>query len=208
MPNTTVIMEIKPESYFIVKTRIGRELSVYTSNIFTARDLDAVTKELQNLHNPADERRPADISYNCHGFTFIGKLGWFATSVPMSRLYITGREVEGVVEREQRRTLSPEKEIMALLDDNSYTMIAHTPNINISPPQGRANPEIGDIVLYKTKRLDGISIDHSGIIVKFCPEPFVLSKFGFGGEYFHPIKRVPEAYGKIVEIWTDRKVTL
>lgn len=208
MSTAPLQMETRPDPFFVIKTKANRELNVYLSCVYTANELSEVTERLQSLHNPADERRPADISYNCHGFTFIGKMGWFATGVPVARLYIVGRAIETIIESQARSRLSPEQEIQAILDDNGFKMIAHTPNLDAGPPQGSVDLEIGDIVLYKTRRIDGISIDHSGIIAKFCPDPYVLSKFAFGGEYFHPIKRVPKEYGKIVEIWTDREVTL
>ena len=93
-----------------------------------------------------------------------------------------------------------------MLDDNGYQIIARTENIEVSLPEGLSEFKIGDIALYKSKRLNGFSIDHSGILAKFSPDPIILSKFGLGGEYFHPIDHVPQGYGKIVEIWTDREI--
>ena len=207
MSISTLQMETRPDPFFVIKTKANRELYVYSSCVHTANELSEVTERLQSLHNPADERRPADISYNCHGFTFIGKMGWFATGVPVARLAIIGRAIETVIEREALSRLSPEQEIQALLTDNGFEMIAYTTDIDVKPLMWDIVPEIGDIVLYKTKRVDGsYSIDHSGIIAKFCSEPYVLSKFSFGGEYFHPIKRVLEEYGRIVEVYTDREL--
>jgi len=70
---------------------------------------------------------------------------------------------------------------------------------------------VGDLVVYT---LGGSTVfAHVGIVVEMPKPPFnneaaiiVLSKFGFGGEYCHPLRGVPLGAGTPSEYWTQREV--
>lgn len=69
--------------------------------------------------------------------------------------------------------------------------------------------DVGDVVIYSRSE----EATHVGIISCFKKTEFgditlVLSKWGAYPEYEHPIDYVPEAYGKPVEYWTDRRPPL
>jgi hypothetical protein len=70
----------------------------------------------------------------------------------------------------------------------------------------REVPKIGDIVIY---RRGDQAVSHLGWLVGIdgigdMRIVRVLSKWGFVGEYFHPIDHVPSVYGVPSEYWTDR----
>jgi len=76
-------------------------------------------------------------------------------------------------------------------------------------PVSPSDIDVGDVVVYSS----GTEADHVGQIsritkTEFGTEILVLSKWGGDPEYEHPIDYVPEAYGKPVEYWTDRRPPL
>lgn len=267
----------KESPLFWIVTKKGRRLKVYPPSFHDVDDKRNVNKYLRGIYGEESERREADLSYNCHGLTFIGKLGWFASPpVEASLIYVFWRKEEVDVADESDRVgvestpdspravdtndihevlgnnssdngisndqtqeaecgedstidedtvegsdhegettddnsiigqeaLPPNEQILAFLNDNGYRSVQSFLDIREETVGKDALIDVGDIVLYKT----GDTIDHSAIIAKY--EGFtwqVLSKFGIGGEYFHPIGKLPDedVYGETVEIWTDKKI--
>lgn len=68
--------------------------------------------------------------------------------------------------------------------------------------------KVGDIVVYQNTR--GVRT-HVGFIIRISAElggrrVYILSKWGHDGEYVHEYADVPEIYGRVAEIWTDRRL--
>lgn len=68
--------------------------------------------------------------------------------------------------------------------------------------------ELGDVVIYGTD----ISLKHVGILIRIEPniiegtkEYYILSQWGADCEWIHQIDDVPDLYGKVKEVWSDRK---
>lgn len=66
------------------------------------------------------------------------------------------------------------------------------------------NAIIGDIVVYKRDN----EATHVAMIIyidrAIRGNILVISKWGKDAEFIHPIKQVPELFGKPIEYWTDR----
>lgn len=75
-------------------------------------------------------------------------------------------------------------------------------------PVDEKDTMMGDLVLYCD---EGGKVAHIGIIVQKVPDVrtatfrfTVLSKWGFGGEYIHPLESVPAILGRPIRFITDR----
>lgn len=71
-----------------------------------------------------------------------------------------------------------------------------------------SNAERGDVAVYRK----GGEVQHVGIVIQVVPDVekatnklLILSQWGSDGEWIHPHDCVPEAYGQISEVWTDRR---
>jgi hypothetical protein len=67
----------------------------------------------------------------------------------------------------------------------------------------------GDVVVYKYAP-EGIA-NHIGVVAYFVESSigsttFVMSKWGDGPEYLHPMEDVPSQFGRPYEFWTDRRL--
>lgn len=98
-----------------------------------------------------------------------------------------------------RRTWVFMQEVPKILGEDGYHRLAGLPDV-----------EIGDLVIYRETR--GSSMTHIGIIIErraHVPSAewkiTVMSKWGAAGEYVHPLKDVPTAYGEPGEFWTERR---
>lgn len=116
--------------------------------------------------------------YNCHGLTFAAKLGWF-------------------------------DDVRNMLNSHGYTKIGSCVNFEVDNLMLEHPVVRGDIILYFLGNEDNVT--HTGIIWNKKRrssklELTILSKWGNVSEYFHRHDKVPNGYGKSVEIWTDREI--
>lgn len=103
----------------------------------------------------------------------------------------------GMVFASRRAHVDPDH-IRRILNDDGYKQI------------NEKSATCGDVVLYSR---DGSGIDHVGVIAHVLGDgttgirkTLVLSKFGDDGEYLHPLKHVPLAYGNPTEFWSERRL--
>lgn len=195
---------------FKFKIRDGKEIPVYEGIplIPDNNKIQAITKRFRDDYGINSERRKADYNYNCHGMTFIGKLGWVGCIIPQEDRNII---VPGATQRNKETKI--EKDIIEeILIGNGLHRIVRLNDRKVDLLPEDANVKIGDIVVYKVSRMQGEVIQHTAVVVKvnifnnkICNLQ-VLSKMGVYGEYFHAFRKVPLEFGKIIEIWTDREV--
>ncbi len=152
----------------------------------------------------ATRRRGPDPSYNCHGMTFVSKLGWIG-SWPVPQPY-------ELPMRPYLEAADPDEDIMRMLRGNGYVCRESMPNIDSFDVPATLDVGVGDVILYKSIASELAQINHSGIVVAVeedyntgrLSDIKVLSKFGCAGEYVHPYRHVPPGVGPTVEIWSDR----
>ncbi len=55
-------------------------------------------------------------------------------------------------------------------------------------------------------------VEHVGVVIEIKPDLqkatktlVILSQWGLDGEWIHPHDCVPPLYGRIAEVWTDRR---
>lgn len=100
-----------------------------------------------------------------------------------------------------RRTWVDDATLDRILEDDEYR-----------PVTNEADLLPGDIAIYREPGTDVFS--HIGMITRIDPSPmdttekivWVLSQFGSGGEWIHPVDQVPPEAGKISEYCTERKM--
>lgn len=118
--------------------------------------------------------------YNCHGLTFVGRLGWFETV----------------------------REMLVAHKFVKIAECANFEIDNVNPFDGWSIKK-GDIVLYYNGSPDIVTHTgviwetrktQNGVKLT------ILSKWGMGCEYFHRHDKVTPTYGKSIEVWTDRSV--
>jgi len=179
-----------PKVLFSVKTKRGSNLDVYSdggrspfspSNIVNGRIFYNNKLGLNN------ERAQPDQSYNCHGLTLIGRLGWFETN----------------------------SNILTILNDNGFKSILSVSNISREKILDTHNILPGDVVIYKQANTPrSFNITHTCTIYnvhKFTLHRVsylslrALSKLGQMGEYFHKINNsyITSIYGNTIEIWSN-----
>lgn len=97
-----------------------------------------------------------------------------------------------------RRTWIDPNEVRKFLEDDGYRRL-----------RSLDNADIGDVVIYKDKTQ---LIQHVGIVasrkedIATAQRSFViLSKWSICAEFLHKPDDVPEAWGILDEVWTDRK---
>lgn len=190
---------------FQFKLKNNAQISVYEGVRIEEDRLAGLNRYLRRLFGVSNERKKADFTYNCHGFTFISKLGWIGCEdvFKTPRLFIPGESLE--IDE------SDIDFIENIVRGNGYRFVCRLNNIEVDTLEDDRDIREGDMVIYKAMRRMKEQICHSGIIIKLCKinnrltDVVVLSKMGYGGEYFHPLKKIPEIFGaKIAEIWTDR----
>ena len=114
--------------------------------------------------------------YNCHGLTFVGKLGWF-DDVP-SILRCHGYRMIGECVNLDVDEVDLSEEIVR-------------GDIVVYYDQDPAIPTHTGIVWGRRKTRGKLFAT-------------ILSKWGGHSEYFHRHDKVPANYGKSIQIWTDR----
>jgi hypothetical protein len=115
--------------------------------------------------------------YNCHGLTFVAKLGWFDNVPDMLRCH--GYTKIGDCPNFDVDNISTTEEIMR-------------GDVVVYYNGSSSNPTHTGIVWAKGTRKGKLWIT-------------VLSKWGAHSEYFHRHDKVPVLdYGTTIEIWTDR----
>jgi hypothetical protein len=97
-----------------------------------------------------------------------------------------------------RRTSVHPQHIRQVLSDDGFRKL-----------DAESQADRGDVVLYFSDDMDEPA--HVGIVIAkdvTAKDDFlyVLSKWGFGGEYVHLSKDVPTVYGMPTEYWTDRRL--
>lgn len=102
----------------------------------------------------------------------------------------------GMVFANRRTCIEPEV-VPIILSDDEYREVSE------------ADVVIGDIVLYHTNENE---ITHAGVVVSKEPNVAacgwsirVLSQWGSDGEYFHDHRDVPEALGRRVKFYSERR---
>ena len=95
-----------------------------------------------------------------------------------------------------RRVTIHTDQLQLILRDDEYTRISRTDLVE------------GDLVVYKYTT-QGIA-NHIRVVAYFVEAPgaptiFVMSKWGDGPEYLHPMEDVPTQFGSSYEFWTDRR---
>ena len=190
---------------FTIKTKKETDIPIFRA-LPLPEDKQAPIEEIcRTLFGKENERRKSDPSYNCHGLTFIGKLGWIhpqrvveSSLILPARLFI-----------DQQRT---DIEVIDIfLTENGYRRSARINNIRQYEFKGNEDIQLGDIAVYKLSLGESReTVSHTGIVVKLAEnngkiDGFkVLSKLGPCGEYVHPYNIYDEGFGTILEIWTDR----
>jgi hypothetical protein len=97
-----------------------------------------------------------------------------------------------------RRTWVDPEYVYTFLNDDDYQQIA------------QSEAQVGDVVVYKDRTGDVV---HVGIVIQRDEDLKqaeirlkILSKWGPWAEFIHDPDDVLPAFGKVAEIWTDRKL--
>jgi len=197
--------KLNSEIVFKFKLKKSKEMiPVYKGSLLKHWQLAKNNKLSRKIFAMYSERRGADFSYNCHGMTFINRLGHIGSiDVIKSQTILMPGIRQEVKEYE-------EEIIEKILEGNGYKLIKRLNNIKVDFLIGNEDIREGDIIIYKNIFQGKERITHSGIIINLikCNNKLVnlliLSKMGRGGEYFHKLNEIPDFYGMIAEIWTDR----
>ena len=197
-------MSVKLKFNFI--TRDGKKIPVYEKTQLPKGHLEALNKRFQDEPGIDYERRQADEGYNCHGMTFIGKLGWVGWSNSQESIIILPDEATDSEAQEGEEDI-----IEKILKGNGLRRSFRLDNYDVDFLKADEDVDVGDIVVYKDVRKRGEEILHTAIVTELIKADNkvcnlrVLSKMGYGGEYFHLFNNAPKEFGKIIEIWTDRE---
>lgn len=196
---------------FTFKLRNGQHIDVHDCSDIrvTSSKIDCAARKYREKYGIENQRKPPDLEYNCHGLTFISKLGWIGCLVQDEPKFINPFGCDKVTFK-----ASPEPDIVAdIIRGNSLRLIRRLNNRRIEQLRGNEDIEIGDIVIYKDIRNKREVIEHSAVVIEVKKSEHelgkinsvrVLSKLAWAGEYFHPFCDVPDEYGNIIEFWTDR----
>lgn len=191
---------------FNFETRNGKKFPVYDFMSIPEGLIEAINKRLRGKYGIDNERRKADSGYNCHGMTFIGKLGWVGCLDFQESILIISNTNQNT-----KKLITDRDIIEEILDGNRLHKSFRLNNLDVDFLSGDEDVEIGDIVVYKDTRAHGEEILHTAMVVEVIKSNNnivnlrVLSKMGLGAEYFHLFNNIPEEYGKIIEVWTDRE---
>lgn len=193
---------------FSFKTWDDKDIPVYEIGMISEVQKEALNKRFIELYGTENQRKKADIRYNCHGMTFVGKLGWvgcYNSNEDKVLVYNTGIKTDNI--------LAEQDAIEEILHGNKLRRTARINNLDLDNLSGE-DIKIGDIAIYKNIVESKETITHTAIVIEVAYGQLnkneinhlrVLSKMGPGGEYFHHFKTIPWEFGKIIEIWTDRK---
>lgn len=207
-----IILLIMSAVRFTIKLRNGQAINVYDSSEIRISDalMNCVTKKYQEKYGRENQRKSSDIEYNCHGLTFISKLGWIGCLTEDEQKLISPYGFQKVAFEEKE-----EPDVIAeILIGNGLHLTRRIDNSKIEQLTGDEDIGIGDIVIYKDIRNKREEVEHSAVVIEVKKSEVevgkilyvrVLSKLAWAGEYFHMFCNVPDEYGNIVEFWTDRK---
>lgn len=188
---------------FTFKTKDGRNVPVFEPPpALTDEEREFLNLALRRKYG--NERRPADSFYNCHGLCFISRLGWL-----------------GIIERGVKRLIVPgqineiinfnaaQNDISVILKGNRFRRIYRINNREIDKLPPNIDVKLGDVLIYKELHGEKEFTNHSALVFQVTSEKgetrlIALSKFGKGGEYFHDYMDIPDEYGNIIEVWSDR----
>lgn len=70
-----------------------------------------------------------------------------------------------------------------------------------------ADVMVGDVVAYR--KVKGSPIEHVAVVIGvdlMKAQIRALSQWGEDGEYIHLVKDVPDAYGSVIEYWSERRM--
>lgn len=114
----------------------------------------------------------------------------------VARSHDTTYNCVGMVFANRRTAIDPDQ-LQKIFDDDGYRPLASL---------AEAMP--GDVAVYRV----GIDIAHVAVVIevkrdfsKGTIEFLLLSKWGQAGEYIHREREVPDAYGTLTEVWSERK---
>ena len=194
---------------FSFKTKNDKKIKVFSGGQQLAPDqIKKIRlchiKQLTQNNNYSEERRLPDTSYNCHGMTFINKLGILGTIQRQKVSIYTPGGPEYLCD-----TKAAVDDIRIILTGNGYTKKAEKANIPEDDILKEDNIVQGDVVLYFRNNAVGHScIAYEILTVADKIKLKVLSKLGLsGGEHFHYIDNdfIVKMYGKHIQIWSDSK---
>lgn len=149
-------------------------------------------------------KKNVDSRYNCYGHCFASGLGWVGSKRE------TQENVKIFMLGEQDIEIDNEFNARKILVGNSWRKLLEI-NYEIDEPIKKPISALhpGDIVTYSRSSVG--QVEHVGILVDetlgngILAQSKVLSKFGMGGEFIHPISiNVLTNLFPIVEIWGDR----
>jgi hypothetical protein len=187
---------------FKIKNRIGEEINVFEPSLpCPKREIEAFNT-LISRSGSARIRTSQNHTYNCHGFTFISKLGHIGSLERERRSILLLGQNEYLPDEEEGQN-----DIWKLLYGNGWKKIREIGNLNINRFKLSDGICRGDVAIY----FKGGKIAHSCVVYDVEEDNTfvnitVLSKFGRMGEYFHLIddKIIIKLYGITVSIWSDR----
>lgn len=200
---------------FSVPLSTGRSVDVYGPPPAGARPnpqvVQAGEKRLEDrLGLNRLRRRGAHDGYNCHGLTFMGKLGWIGFLTPQEQPLALPFDSADLLAT--KAAAAADEEIKALLMHLGYVRTGFLDlkksGLSLSLPDVMP----GDIALYKDyrPREDAYRLTHSAIVLHVeetansVKDIRILSKFGMLGEYVHSVRAHPPELGDQLEIWSDR----
>lgn len=168
------------DSKYTFTARDGTNLFFYRTSapLPSPTDIDGINKRYKNELGVRVRNARFTNEYNCHGLTFVAKLGWFddVRKILSCHGY---KQVGSCPNFEVDRIILSSEVIrgdIVVYYDGSPDKPTHT----------------------------GIVWGKRILRRKLCVT--ILSKWGNSSEYFHRHDKVPIEYGKSIEIWTDRSV--
>lgn len=204
--------EVATPPLFTFKLRSGKVINVFDncSSAYSESMVQKVMDDLQRKYGPDCLRRKADFRYNCHGLTFISKLGCIGQIQEKKPVNILDPDALAKIDIKD----DPESEVVSDILTSNYPRRICRLNTEHEFLLGSEDIKRGDITVYRRFIHGRDAINHSAIVVDFLygsqhstkfSSIIVLSKFGSAGEFFHQYNNInKDIYGPIVEFWTDR----
>jgi len=150
---------------FSFKTKDGKEFPVYEINPMPGKPkpenfIKALNERLRKEYGPINERKGPDSGYNCHGMTFIGKLGWVGLSQKEVSSIIIPNNTKSINEQLEEKDIIEE-----ILKGNGLKKKIRINNIEKQNLKGDEDIEIGDIAIYRNSKRGREEITHSAVVV-------------------------------------------
>jgi len=168
------------DSEFKFIARNGTELSFYrtSSPPLTPATLEQINKDYKRKFNVRVRNAKHSTEYNCHGMTFVGKLGWF-------------NDVRNILGSHGYKKIA--QCVNFDIDDITIEHDISRGDVVVYFMGTDDNVTHTGTVWSVRRTLSRLEVT-------------VLSKWGAHSEYFHRHDKVPIEYGKSIEIWTDRSI--